>query len=141
MNVKGNRRAFAPRTSFPPFSEFEAGFSPASRRLHSVQGTIVRASREEARAAFDSIVAELSADQRFQARDIAEPDVSPSGAVWRTAKFYSGEAQTDADKPSGFRIVLYFMERVSSESTIAMECSNAEIYRKAEGEAIAEFLK
>jgi hypothetical protein len=141
LNANGNRRAFAPRTGFPPFSQFEGGFTPKSRRLHSAQGTVAFVSREEARIAFDSMVAALSDDSRFQERDIAEPDVSPSGAVWRTAKFYAGEARSDADQPSGLRIVLYFMERVSSESTIAMECVQAEIQRTAEREAIAEFLK
>jgi hypothetical protein len=139
LNHLGNRRAFAPRSSFQPFSEFEAGFTPTSRQLHSVQGTIVLVSREDARTTFQQIVEGLARDSRFQEHEIAEPDISPSGAVWRTAKFYAGNSQSESEQPTGFRIVLYFMERVSSESTIMMECVDAEIYRTAEREALADW--
>lgn len=139
MNGSGNRLAFNPRAAFPPFTEFEAGFTPTSRRLHSVQGEIILNSREAARATFEEIVAGLLNDPRFDSHEIAEPDVSASGAVWRTAKFYAGNAQPDGEQPSGFSVTLYFMERVTTESTIAMECVEAEIRRTAEREALADW--
>ncbi|MFT3722771.1 MAG: hypothetical protein QM773_04210 [Hyphomonadaceae bacterium] len=138
INFNNSRRAFAPRGGFAPFSTFDGGFTPKSHRLHSAQGTILLASREASRAVFESIVAELSADARFSEKDIPEPDVSPSGAVWRTAKFYAGNSRPDADKPIGLRISVYFMERVSAESSIAMDCMDAEIARTAEREALID---
>ncbi|MGH6951092.1 MAG: hypothetical protein ACREH4_09480 [Vitreimonas sp.] len=138
VNAAGNRRVFVPRSTFQPFSEFEAAFTPSTRRLHSVQGTMVLTSREHARTAFEQIVGALAADPRFQDNEIAAPDVGPTGAVWRTAKFYAGNAQSAAEQPTGLRVTLYFTERISSESTIAMECVNAEIYRAAEREALAD---
>jgi hypothetical protein len=137
LNHLGNRRAFAPRDVFPPFSAYEVGFTPTSRRLLSAQGSVQIASREEARSTFESIVASLSNDVRFQRREISEPDVSPSGAVWRTAKFYAGNSEADAEQPTGWRVMIWFTERVSTESTIMMECVDAELYRAAEREALA----
>jgi hypothetical protein len=138
LNHLGNRRAFSPRDTFLPFSEFEAGFTPTSRRLHSAQGSLRVASREDARSVFETIVATLSDDARFQSREISEPDVSPSGVVWRTAKFYAGDAQADAEHPTGWRVMIWFTQRVSTESTIMMECVDAELYRAAEREALAD---
>ena len=138
MNGNGSRRQFAPRATFAPFTNFEAGFTPTSRRLHSGQGSVFVTSREDARNTFVSLVSALLSDPRFQTHEIAEPDISPGGAVWRTARFYAGNSHEEAEQPSGFRVALYFIERVSAESTISMECTQASIYRTAEREALTE---
>lgn len=128
----GNRRAFDPRADFPPFSNFEAGFTPKSGLLHSAQASADYATAAEAIAAFDAISAALSEQGRFIVIEKLEREQEASGFIGETKTFLS---QPEADPPVGLNIDLRLFGRTKNPSSVQMDCGSLPVIRRGEAEA------